>query len=313
MLNALHGAVGRHRWVVLAIWAAMVAVAIPFALQQSDRLTGGGRRARVESERVESEVMRGVEVNFRPPALAAVLLAPKGTPLRDYRAAANALAKAARDTPRVALDPALRDVAIYQAEDQPGQPVVVPLTLDADEFHAPDVAKVLRKEFGLADGRKYGAVQMHLVGASALWAGMVDLTKDDLAGAERVDFPLVALDPDRGLRLAGRGAVAAADRRRVGADHRGADRDHRQALHDDLLRPQHGLDDRPGGGGRLLAVRRRALPRGAAGGRGPRDGARDAMATSGTAVLFSGLAVVVALGGLLLVPTPRSGRWPSGR
>jgi hypothetical protein len=164
VLHALHGAVGRHRWVVLAIWAAMVAAAIPFALQQSDRLTGGGFAVPgSESERVEAAVMRGVEVNFRPPSMAAVLVAPKGTPLRDYRAATNALAKAARDTPRVALDPALRDIGIYQAQDTPGQPVVIPLTLDADEFHAPDVAKELRKELGLADGRKYGAVQLHLV------------------------------------------------------------------------------------------------------------------------------------------------------
>ena len=60
-------------------------------------------------------------------------------------------------------------------------------------FDAPDVAKVLRKKLALNDGRQYGEVKLHLVGAGALWAGMVDLTKEDLKGAERVGFPVVAL------------------------------------------------------------------------------------------------------------------------
>ena len=305
MLHALHGAVGRHRWVVLAIWAAMVAVAIPFALQQSDRLTGGGFAVPgSESERVESAVMRGVDVNFRPPALAAVLLAPKGTPLRDYRAAANALAKAARDTPRVALDPTLRDVAIYQAEDDPGKPVVVPLTLDADEFHAPDVAKVLRKELGLADGRKYGAVQLHLVGASALWAGMVDLTKDDLAGAERVGFPIVALiliavfaslvAALLPLLIGGVSVLITAALIAIIAKH------YTMTFYVPNMASMIGLGVAVDYSLFVVVRFREELREGA-----DRVTARaTAMATSGTAVLFSGLAVVVALAGLLLVPTP---------
>jgi uncharacterized membrane protein YdfJ with MMPL/SSD domain len=154
MLGALHGWVGRRRMVVLMVWAALVAAAVPFALTQSDHLTGGGFAVPGSaSERVESAVQNGVPVDYRPTTLAAVLIAPKGTPLRDYRAALAALKSAARTTPRVDLDPTVAEAGLYYARTRPGVPVIVPLTLDADEFHAPDVAKVLRKRLGLADGR----------------------------------------------------------------------------------------------------------------------------------------------------------------
>jgi len=305
VLHALHGAVARHRWVVLAIWAAMVAAAIPFALQQSDRLTGGGFAVPgSESARVESDVMRGVDVNFRPPSLAAVFVAPKGTPARDYRAASAALARAAHETPHVELDPALRDTAVYMAQEAPGKPAVVPLTLDADEFHAPDVVKVLRKKLGLADERRYGAVQLHLVGAGALWAGMVDLTKDDLAGAERVGFPIVALillavfaslvAALLPLLIGGVSVLITAALIGIIARH------YTMTFYVPNMASMIGLGVAVDYSLFVVVRFREELRAGA-----DRAAARaTAMATSGTAVLFSGLAVVVALGGLLLVPTP---------
>ncbi len=36
-------------------------------------------------------------------------------------------------------------------------------------------------------------VELHLVGQSALWAGLQDLSKKDLATAESTGFPIVAL------------------------------------------------------------------------------------------------------------------------
>ena len=78
------------------------------------------------------------------------------------------------------------------------------------------------------------------------------------------------------------------------------------AADDDLgLRHQHGLDDRDRGRDRLLAVHPRPLPRGARRRPQPtRRPATEALSTSGLAVTFSGLAVIVSLG------RPLDGRQP---
>jgi RND superfamily putative drug exporter len=50
-----------------------------------------------------------------------------------------------------------------------------------------------------------GAVEPHLIGQQALWAGMQDLTKEDLESAERIGFPVVLI-----ILLAVFGSLAAA-------------------------------------------------------------------------------------------------------
>ena len=65
-----------------------------------------------------------------------------------------------------------------------------------------DLASDFREELGTAarDG-----VQPYLVGQQALWAGMQDLTKEDLESAETTGFPIVLL-----ILLAVFGSLAAA-------------------------------------------------------------------------------------------------------
>ena len=306
MLRALHAGVARNRWWVLGIWVALVAISIPFALQQSDRLTGGGFAVPgSDSERVEAAVQRGVPVNFRPPSLAAVLRAPSGSlSRRDVRAAVAALDRAVAEVRHVSLDPTIKEAALFAAQDRPREPVVIPLTLDVDQYHAPDVVKVLRKDLGLNDERRYGGVQLHLVGASALWAGMVDLTKDDLAGAERVGFPIVALillavfaslaAAVLPLLIGGVSVLVTAAVIAILAKH------YTMTFYVPNMASMIGLGVAVDYSLFVVVRFREELREGA-----DRATARaTAMATSGTAVLFSGLAVVVALAGLLLVPTP---------
>ncbi|MCW2992924.1 MAG: drug exporter-like proteinr of the superfamily [Conexibacter sp.] len=305
MLRAVHGWIGRHRVAVLLAWAVLIAAALPLALTQSDHLTGGGFQVPgSQSEKVEHEIQSSVPLDYRPATLGAVLVAPKGTPLRDYRAALAALGRAARATPHVALDPQISEAALFFARTKPGQPNVVALTLDADEFHAPDVAKELRKQLGLADGRQYGQVQLHLVGAGALWAGMVDLTKDDLGGAERIGFPIVAL-----ILLAMFGSLAAAVLPLAiggvavlitSAVIALLARHFTMSFYVPNMASMIGIGVAVDYSLFVVVRFREEL----------RDGATlaaaraTAMATSGVAVLFSGAGVVIALAGLLLVPTP---------
>ena len=77
----------------------------------------------------------------------------------------------------------------------------------------------------------------------------------------------------------------------------------RQRVALQLLRPEPDLDDGAGGRDRLLAVHRVAVPRGAARGLDNLEAIGRSGATANRAVFFSGLTVVLALAGMLLVPT----------
>ncbi|HEY3970912.1 MAG TPA: MMPL family transporter, partial [Solirubrobacteraceae bacterium] len=70
--------------------------------------------------------------------------------------------------------------------------LVVPLTLSVNEEGAGNVATELRQRLNL-NGPDSGPVELHLVGQNALWAGLQDLSKKDLATAEKIGFPIVAL------------------------------------------------------------------------------------------------------------------------
>src|SRR3954467_5324569 len=89
--------------VVLAAGAVLVAVALPFAARQSDRLTGGGYEVPgSQAKQAEDLIAAGVPPDFRPTSRAGVLTGPRGA---DYRPALRALADAARRTKGVTLNP----------------------------------------------------------------------------------------------------------------------------------------------------------------------------------------------------------------
>ena len=151
-------------------------------------------------------------------------------------------------------------------------------------------------------GEARDGVEPHLVGQQALWAGMQELSKEDLEAAETTGFPIVLL-----ILLAVFGSLVAASlplalglRQRL--------RERRRDLlplagdRDVGLRYERRVDDRDRRSGRLLAVRPRAIPRGDSRNERSREEAlRVAMRTSGLAVVFSGVTVIISLAGLFLV------------
>jgi uncharacterized membrane protein YdfJ with MMPL/SSD domain len=298
----MHGR--RRALVVLAVWAALVAIAAPLALGGSDHLTGGGFEVPGSgSARTEAALQRGVSGDLRGTMLGAVLVAPRGTPRADYVAALDALQHAAKVTPEVSLLPQTKEAALYYASQRPGRAVVVPFITGVDEFHAPDVGKKLRRDLGLADGRHYGKVKLYLIGQGALWAGMVDLTKKDLASAERVGFPIVLL-----ILLGVFGSLAAAMLPLVmggvavlitGGLIELLARHTLMSFYVPNMASMIGLGVAVDYS-LFVVVRYREELRGGA---TPEQARGTAMRTSGIAVAFSGGAVVIALAGLLLVPT----------
>ena len=83
-----------------------------------------------------------------------------------------------------------------------------PLKTGGNMDDTADSPSTCASELGLGAGPRDG-VETYLVGQQALWAGMQDLSKEDLEQAEVDRLPDRPADPARRLRLAGRGAAAA--------------------------------------------------------------------------------------------------------
>jgi uncharacterized membrane protein YdfJ with MMPL/SSD domain len=183
--------VRRRRLAVVAVWVAVFAAAVPLAIHQGDNLTGGGYQVPGSgSQRVEATLGREFDAGAHA-TLAAVLVPGRGATEGDVRAALGEVQTAAGAAPDVALSARAQRGAFAQLHRDGVRPLVVPLAVEVPESDAPDVATDLRDRLHL-DSRA-GPVGLHLIGQGALWAGLQDLTKKDLATAESAGFPLVAL------------------------------------------------------------------------------------------------------------------------
>ena len=197
----LDGLLRRRKKTVLAVWAVILLAAIPFAARQSEDLSSGGFGVPgSQSAAVDAQLARfgGIE----RAKLAAVLIPQDGATPAQLSAGLDRVAAAAGEVDGFTLPVAARDQATVQL--QRGGTVVVPLHAEVDEDDATAVAVDLRKALDVTGGVQDG-VSTHLVGQGALWAAMQDLSKEDLAKAESAGFPIVLL-----ILLAVFGSLAAA-------------------------------------------------------------------------------------------------------
>jgi RND superfamily putative drug exporter len=178
-----------HRRAVLIVWAVFVLGALPFAARQSDNLSSGGFEVPgSQSAQVDDALARFPGVQRAQ--LAAVLVPEPGATARQLRAAVERVGAAAGPVAGVSLPDAARAGAERQAGA--GGAIVVPLRPEVDEDGATDVASDLRDRLSVGDGPQDG-VTTHFVGQGALWAAMQELSKEDLAKAESAGFPVVLL------------------------------------------------------------------------------------------------------------------------
>ena len=186
----LDALVRRRQLLLLIGWGLTLAVAIPFASKQSDHLSSGGFGVPgSQSEAVQKALARdfpGVQRTF----LGAVLVPQAGASPQALRAAVERVDDAVDAMPQVALEPAVRERAL--AASGRGETLVVPFATTVSADDATDLAVDLREELGIAAGPRDG-VRTHLLGQGALWAGMQELTKEDLESAEKTGFPIVLL------------------------------------------------------------------------------------------------------------------------
>src|SRR3712207_926443 len=158
----------RRRW-ILAAWVLALAVALPFAAKQSDHLSGGGFD--VPGSQSDAVAKAVAEFGAERTALAVVVIGDKAD-----------------------LETVRREAAGVDRVEGVGAPTrrdgvtLIPLRVDADDDDANDVAVDLREALGVGSGNG-----VHLAGQGALWAGLQQISKDDLKKAEQIGFPLVLL------------------------------------------------------------------------------------------------------------------------
>ncbi|HEV7885844.1 MAG TPA: MMPL family transporter [Solirubrobacteraceae bacterium] len=294
------GSLHRHRRLVLAGWAIVLVAALPFAARQSDRLTGGGFAVPgSQAEAVQSALEHDFAAAQRA-KLGVVFIARGGAVAADQRAALERLRRAAARVDHVAV----ADAALARAARGGPHTVVVPLRVDVNEWQAIDVAAHLRKALGIGTAAgSEGAVTTHLVGQGALWAGLQEVSKKDLQTAEGVGFPIVAL-----ILLFVFGSLAAAALPLalgfVSVIVTGAliyllSRQMEMSVFTTNMASMIGIGVAVDYSLFILARYREEI----AAGRDAGAARGIALATSGVAVLFSGMTVVASLAGLLLVDT----------
>ncbi|MFM9035994.1 MAG: MMPL family transporter [Mycobacterium sp.] len=188
----LSGTLRRHRWLVFGCWLLALVPSVALALTQSNHLTGGGFEvAGSQSLRVQYELEDHYpQLGSSPLALVA---APRAdASYADMAAAVDQLKEAARSVPslQVVDNP-------VQPAPAPDRPYVVSLRLDFNNTGAVDVARQLRAKVGVsgdqpgrtADGR----VKLYVIGQGALGAAAQTSTKQDIAAAERWNLPIVLM------------------------------------------------------------------------------------------------------------------------
>ena len=177
----------RRRWVIAA-WALIVVLALPFAAKQTDHLTGGGFDVPGSQSMKVSEALQE-DFGYQADGIAVVLKAePGATAAERDRAVARVQGQVA-ELDEVTLPPATAAQARRQLQGT--DVVLLPLRSELSSDELIDPAADLREE--MAPGDAAGGVVPYLVGQPTIWAGMQEISKEDLAKAESSGFPLVAL------------------------------------------------------------------------------------------------------------------------
>jgi RND superfamily putative drug exporter len=184
----LHDFLSRHRRLVLATWLVVLLGAAPFAVRQTDHLTSGGFLVPGSGSEKVDDALADFE-NAQRETLAVVLAQREGATPVAARAEVDRVSRIAAEVDHAELTPA----AARRAKEQAGSEtiLVIPLHLEGSHDELADVAVEMRDELDV--GHVRNGVEPHLVGQQALWAGMQDLSKEDLEAAETTGFPIVLL------------------------------------------------------------------------------------------------------------------------
>jgi uncharacterized membrane protein YdfJ with MMPL/SSD domain len=173
---------------VLALWGAIVALAIPLARHESDHLTLGGYSVRGSQSSVVSAVLQRDFPELSPTDLAVLLWPTHGATATDVNRAIHRIEAAVSNTPHISLTAKGREEASFAAGLV--GPIIIPLQVHVSEDAARNLVRTLRKRLGV-EAPIHSRIEVHLLGESALAGAVAETSQHELATAERISFPLL--------------------------------------------------------------------------------------------------------------------------
>jgi uncharacterized membrane protein YdfJ with MMPL/SSD domain len=187
-MNRLAEFLGRRRRWVLAAWVLIVVLALPFAAKQTEHLTGGGFDVPGSQSKRVSEALQD-KFGSQADGIAVLLKAAPGAGTAERAAAVGRVRREVATLEGVRLAPADGLRARRQLRD--GGTALVPLSSNRSPDDLIDSASTLRED--LEPGTAVDGVTPYLIGQPTIWAGMQEISKKDLSQAEASGFPIVAL------------------------------------------------------------------------------------------------------------------------
>jgi uncharacterized membrane protein YdfJ with MMPL/SSD domain len=295
-MNRLAGFLSRRRRWVLAVWVLIVLAALPFVAKQTDHLTGGGFDVPGSQSEAVSQSLQN-EFGASADGISVVLKAAPEASAAQRRAAVARIRREVATIEDVTMPPAAGVSARRQL--RAGDVALIPLrsTLSSDELI--DSAATLRED--LDPGSAAAGVTPYLVGQPTIWAGMQEISKRDLSQAEASGFPIVAV-----ILLVVFGSLAAAvlplalgfvSVLVTGALIYFLSMQMTMSVFVTNMASMIGIGVAIDYSLFILARYREEREAG----RPPEDARAEALSTSGLAVTFSGLAVIISLAGLWMV------------
>jgi uncharacterized membrane protein YdfJ with MMPL/SSD domain len=187
-MDKLAGFLGRRRRWVLAAWLVIVLAALPFAAKQTDHLTGGGFDVPGSQSKAVGDALQE-EFGSKAEGISVLLKAEPGASAAQSEAAVGRVRREVARLDGVTL-PAATAAAARRRLEETGT-AILPLRSDRSADELIDSATTLRE--GLDPGSAVGGVTPYLVGQPTIWAGMQEISKRDLSEAEATGFPIVAI------------------------------------------------------------------------------------------------------------------------
>jgi RND superfamily putative drug exporter len=177
----------RRRWVLVG-WVAVLAIALPIASHQTDHLTGGGFDVPGSQSKAVSDALQR-DFADKTGGITVALRAGVDASPAARTAAVDRVRRAVARLDEVTL-PAATALRARLALQRTGT-ALLPLHSEQSADRQTDSAKTLRDE--LDPGTPNAGVTTYLAGQPTVWAGMQELSKKDLAKAEAGGFPIVAI------------------------------------------------------------------------------------------------------------------------
>lgn len=194
----------KYRWLVFTGWLLALVPAVYLALTQSGNLTGGGFEVAGSQSLAVHDQLEELYHDQGTSSLALVAAPRPDASYADINDAVAQLRQIAGEFPGVTEVP-----NPTQRPPQPDRPYVISLRMDARNAGTSDLAKQLRQKVGIKGDQSgqtaNGRVRLYVIGQGALSTAAAANTKHDIAAAEKWNLPIILV-----VLLAVFGSLAAA-------------------------------------------------------------------------------------------------------